>query len=155
VIARPFNHIGERQTPQFVIPAFAKQIVAIERGEQDVIQVGNLEAIRDFSDVKDMVQAYITLMSHGQAGEAYNIGSGQGQTVKAMLDQLCTLSTTTVRVETDPARLRPIDLPRLVANAEKMRALGWQPTIPMTETLQRILEYWRSQPSETDERSRS
>lgn len=153
VIARPFNHIGERQTPQFVIPAFAKQIVAIERGQQKTIQVGNLDAVRDFTDVKDMVQAYILLMAKGQAGEAYNIGSGQGRTVRAMLDELCGLSTTSVTVETDPQRLRPIDLPRLVANSDKIHALGWTAQIPMAETLARVLAYWRSQPAETESHS--
>lgn len=145
VRARPFNHIGERQTPAFAVPAFAKQIVAIERGEQEALQVGNVSAVRDFTDVKDMVRAYIALAERGSAGEVYNLGSGQGHTMQAVLDQLCSLSTTAIKVVTDPSRIRPLDLPRLVANNAKARSLGWSPTIPLHQTLERILKYWREQ----------
>src|SRR5258708_23463810 len=89
VRARPFNHIGERQTTDFAVPSFAKQIVAIERGEQKEIQVGNLAAVRDFTDVKDVVQAYILLMEKGNTSEVYNIGSGVGHSMQEVLDVLC------------------------------------------------------------------
>jgi GDP-4-dehydro-6-deoxy-D-mannose reductase len=140
---RPFNHIGEGQSPEFVIPAFVSQIVKIERGEQSTLKVGNLEAVRDFTDVKDMVNAYIILMEKGQLGEVYNIGSGTGIKIQAVLDQLIQLSTAKIQVEQDPTRMRPSDVPYFVANAEKIHALGWTPQIPLSETLQRILVEWR------------
>jgi GDP-4-dehydro-6-deoxy-D-mannose reductase len=143
VRARPFNHIGEKQSPDFVIPAFVSQIVRIERGEQDVLRVGNLSAVRDFTDVKDMVQAYITLMEKGQIGEVYNIGTGKGWQIKEVLDKLIQLSTSQITVEQDLTRMRPSDVPYFVANSTKIKQLGWQPTIPIEETLQRILLDWR------------
>jgi GDP-4-dehydro-6-deoxy-D-mannose reductase len=143
VRARPFNHIGEKQSLDFVIPAFVSQIVKIERGEQDVLKVGNLSAVRDFTDVKDMVQAYIALMEKGQVGEVYNIGSGKGWQIKEILDKLIQLSTTQITVEQDPTRMRPSDVPYFVANSTKVKQLGWSPTIPIEETLQRILLDWR------------
>ena len=143
---RPFNHIGERQTPHFAIPSFAQQIVAIERGQQNHLSVGNLEVVRDFSDVKDIVQAYILLLEKGQVGEVYNVGSGQGYSIKSLLDQLSSFATVPITVTVDSAKYRPLDVPRIVANNDKIRKLGWEPTIPISETLKRILEYWRHQP---------
>lgn len=143
VIARPFNHIGERQEPHFVVPAFAQQIVAIERGEQPHLKVGNLDAIRDFSDVKDVVRAYQTIMNDGKTGEAYNVGSGQGIKIKDILQTLLELATIEVEVITDPTRLRPSDVPYSVANIRKLQDLGWQPTHQLPETLTRVLTYWR------------
>jgi GDP-4-dehydro-6-deoxy-D-mannose reductase len=145
VRTRPFNHIGERQSPDFVVSAFAQQIVAIEKGQQDSLQVGNLEAVRDFTDVKDVVQAYITLMEKGLAGEVYNIGSGRGYTVRQILDMLIELAKVEITVQTDPNRLRPADVPITVANIDRIKQLGWQPTIDIKQTLQRVLEYWREQ----------
>ena len=144
VRARPFNHIGERQSPDFAIPSFAKQIVAIERGHQHSLTVGNLQAVRDFTDVKDMVQAYMLLMEHGQIGEVYNIGSGRGYTISEVLEKLCSLASTHITVTSDAAKLRPLDVPVTVADNRKIAALGWQPTIPLEQTLLRILNYWRS-----------
>ncbi len=145
VRARPFNHIGERQTPDFAVPAFAQQIVKIEQGQQLKLQVGNLTAIRDFTDVKDMVQAYILLMKTGVSGQAYNIGTGQGHSIQETLDILIKLAKVEIEVETDQTKMRPSDVPVAVANASKIKRLGWQPTIKFEETLQRILLYWRSQ----------
>ncbi len=144
VRARPFNHIGERQTPSFAIPAFAKQIVEIERGNQDKLLVGNLDAIRDFTDVKDMIKAYILLMEKGKSGEVYNIGTGTGYKVQDVLDWLCELSQTEVHIEVDPDKIRPLDVPVAVADNSKISALGWQPTIELKATLQRILDDWRN-----------
>jgi GDP-4-dehydro-6-deoxy-D-mannose reductase len=142
---RPFNHIGERQTPQFAIPAFAQQIVAIERGQESELKVGNLAAVRDFTDVKDMVRAYITLIEHGQVGEVYNVGSGVGRSMQSIVDELCQLATVPIQVVVDQSKIRPLDLPRMVANNAKISKLGWQPAIPFSETLHRILTYWREQ----------
>jgi GDP-4-dehydro-6-deoxy-D-mannose reductase len=146
VRVRPFNHIGERQSPEFAVPAFAKQIVAIERGNQPILTVGNLEAIRDFTDVKDMVNAYIVLMNRGVTGEVYNVGSGQGHSMRSILDILIELAMVPISVEVDPQKLRPLDVSRAVADSSKIQQLGWQPTIDIHTTLARILEYWRQQP---------
>lgn len=140
---RPFNHIGEGQTVEFVVPAFASQIVAIEHGHEHVIRVGNLESVRDFTDVKDMTRAYITVMLKGKVGEVYNIGSGQGWKISEVLDMLCKHSTTEVKIEVDKDRLRPSDIAYFVADATKVQQLGWKPEIPLEETVQRILNEWR------------
>ena len=143
VRVRPFNHIGERQSPDFAISAFAQQIAAIENGELSKIKVGNLAAIRDFTDVKDMVQAYILLMEKGQLGDVYNVGTGQGHSMQKILDLLSELSTAEIEVEIDQERMRPSDIPIAVANPNKINNLGWQPTINIKETLQRVLDHWR------------
>jgi len=146
VRARPFNHIGERQTADFAIPAFAKQIVAIENNQQAELSVGNLEAVRDFTDVKDVAKAYIVLMAKGKTGEVYNIGSGQGHSMREILDQLCQLSTAQIPVVQDPAKMRPLDVPQVIADITKIKQLGWTPHIPLNQTLDRVIEYWRHQP---------
>lgn len=143
VRARPFNHIGTRQTGDFAIPAFMQQIVAIEKGQQPSLKVGNLEGIRDFTDVKDMVKAYILLMKQGKKGEVYNIGSSKGWKMKDVVDIICSLASVKVTVEEDPSRLRPLDVPRLVADNKKITALGWKPTVDITPTLQAVLDEWR------------
>ena len=143
VRARSFNHIGERQTTDFAIPSFAKQIVAIERREQDSLHVGNLDAVRDFTDVKDVVEAYFLLMEKGEVGEVYNVGSGKGYTMQEMLDQLCALSSTKIEVVTDPEKVRPLDVASVIADIEKITELGWTPQILIAQTLERILEEWR------------
>ncbi len=143
VRARPFNHTGERQTADFAIPSFAQQIVAIEHGQADHLAVGNLEAIRDFTDVKDIVAAYILLMEKGETHEVYNLGSGQGHSMKEVLLQLCEFSTSDIRVVEDPTKMRPQDVPRVIANSSKIMRLGWQPQIPLKQTLHRVIEYWR------------
>lgn len=143
---RPFNHIGERQTTGFVVPDFVKQIVAIERsGGQGVVRVGNLEAVRDFTDVKDMVKAYELALTRGEPGEVYNIGSGRGISIKDLLNQLISLSTAKISIKVDPTRLRVGDQPQLVCNPGKFQALtGWKAEIPLKDTLVRVLEYWRN-----------
>jgi len=142
IIARPFNHIGERQTLGFVVADLAAAIDKIERGEQANLAVGNLDSIRDFTDVKDMVQAYILLMNKGQAGEIYNIGSGTGVKIQEILNTLLSLAKKPIDVITDPQKIRPIDLPSLVCDNEKIKALGWQKEQRLTDTLARILNYW-------------
>jgi GDP-4-dehydro-6-deoxy-D-mannose reductase len=142
--ARPFNHIGERQELGFAISDFAKQIIDVENGTIDAIKVGNLNATRDFTDVKDVVKAYQTIMEKGSVGEVYNIGSGQGTTLQFILDTLITLSGTDVTVEIDQAKLRPLDVESIIANVDKLQSLGWKTEIPLQETLQRVLNFWRS-----------
>lgn len=143
--ARPFNHIGERQSLGFAVSDFAQQIVAVERGKQNEIKVGNLEAERDFTDVKDVVKAYRLMMEKGKLGEAYNIGSGNGVTIQFILDSLVSLSDTNIQVSVDSSKLRPLDVKSIVANTTKLQSLGWKPEIPLEQTLQRVLDYWRSQ----------
>jgi len=146
VRVRPFNHIGERQTAAFAVPSFAEQIVAIERGQQKEIAVGNLDSIRDFTDVKDVVKSYILVLEKGVGGEVYNIGSGVGYSMQQILDMLCKLSTAKIEVVVDPAKVRPLDVPVVVADNSRVGKLGWFPTIPIQETLRRILEEWRAKP---------
>jgi GDP-4-dehydro-6-deoxy-D-mannose reductase len=141
---RPFNHIGEHQVPDFVVPAFASQIASIEKNTQEKLMVGNLEAVRDFTDVKDMVQAYILLMEKGIPGEVYNVGTGKGWKIRQILDTLIQLANVPIQVEQDPNRLRPSDIPYFVANISKISALGWKPSIPIEQTLERILNEWRT-----------
>lgn len=142
---RPFNHIGERQKTNFAVPAFASQIAKIEKNQQDVLKVGNLEAVRDFTDVKDMVGAYHLIMTKGQVGGVYNIGSGFGIKVKDVLEKLTRLAKVKIQVVEDPAKMRPADNPYIVADNSKVVALGWHPAIPIDETLTRTLNYFRNQ----------
>ncbi len=146
VRCRPFNHIGERQTTDFAIPSFAQQIVAIERGKQHEIRVGNLSAVRDFTDVKDVANAYIVLMEKGKKTEVYNIGSGKGYAMREVLDMLCAMSQTKIKVVVDQSKVRPLDVPSVIADSSKIKELGWQPDIPLSESLQRIVNEWRQKP---------
>lgn len=143
VRVRPFNHIGERQTEGFVVAEFAKQIAEIEIGKRTELRVGNLDAVRDFSDVKDVVQAYQLLMTKGNPGEVYNLGSGSGVPIKEILETLIKLAKAKIPVSVDQQRVRPSDLPVMIADATKLRALGWEPHIPLETTLSRVLDYWR------------
>lgn len=144
VRARPFNHIGKRQTGDFAIPAFAKQIVAIEKGEQKELKVGNLEGVRDFTPVRDMMRAYIVLMEKGKAGEVYNIGSGKGTKMKEIVDMLCSLSKTEIKVSFDDSRLRPLDAPVLIADNNKISSLGWEVKADLRPSLEAVLNEWRN-----------
>lgn len=144
VTVRPFNHIGERQTTEFAIPAFTKQIVAIERGEQEELKVGDLSTIRDFTDVKDMVLAYILVMNQGKKHEVYNIGSGVGIQMSEIVEKLSKLAQTEIKIVQDSSRFRPHDIPKMVANNAKIKGLGWQPTIALDETLQRVIQWYRN-----------
>jgi GDP-4-dehydro-6-deoxy-D-mannose reductase len=145
VRVRPFNHIGERQTSDFAVSEFARQIVAIERGKQQSLKVGNLEGSRDFTDVKDMMQAYMLLMEKGQSGEVYNVGSGVGILMSDVVKMLASFSTAKIEITSDDSRLRPLDIPEIIADPSKIHALGWKPEIPIEQTLKRVLEYWRKQ----------
>ena len=144
---RGFNHTGPRRGDVFVTSNFAKQVASIEAGLQEpVIRVGNLDAIRDFTDVRDMVRAYWLAVERGRPGEVYNIATGQGIRVREVLDRLIALSGVDVKVEIDPARLRPSDVEILIGDSSKFRAdTGWEPRIPFEQTLRDVLGYWRQQ----------
>lgn len=144
VRVRPFNHTGEGQTPAFAIPAFASQIVAIEAGRQQELSVGNLDAKRDISDVLDVVRAYYLVMTEGKTGEVYNIGSGQSWSMREIVDALISFAKVPISVVTDENRLRPSEIPEMTANISRIRSLGWEPQISRDQTLQRVLNWWRS-----------
>jgi len=146
VRTRGFNHEGPRRGPVFVASDFAKQIADIEKGKKKpVVHVGNLEAQRDFTDVRDMVRAYVLALEKCEPGEVYNICSGKAWTIQKTLDHLLSLSTAKIEVKEDAARLRPSDVPILLGdNSKFVKATGWQPTIPFEQTLKDMLEYWRT-----------
>lgn len=146
VRTRGFNHEGPRRGPVFVASDFAKQIADIEKGRRaPVLNVGNLEAKRDFTDVRDMVRAYVLALEKCEPGEVYNICSGKAWVIRDMLDHLLSLTKAKIEVKQDPARLRPSDVPILLGdNSRFVKATGWQPTIPFEKTLADMLEYWRS-----------
>lgn len=145
VRTRGFNHTGPRRGDVFVTSNFAKQIVEIEKGKKEpVIHVGNLEAKRDFTDVRDIVRAYWLAAEKGEEGEVYNIGSGKSLAMKEMLDMLLSLSKAKVKVQVDPERLRPSDVPILLSDCSKFKSLtGWRPQIPLEQTFKDLLNYWR------------
>ena len=142
---RGFNHTGPRRGEVFVSSNFAKQIASIEAGSQrPVIRVGNLDAVRDFTDVRDMVRAYWLAVTKATPGEVYNLGSGRRITIRALLDLLLSMSDAEVDVEIDPQRLRPSDVEVLLADSSKFRnETGWEPVIPLETTLSDLLDYWR------------
>ncbi len=146
VRVRPFNHIGPGQNKRFVAPAFASQIAAIEAGKADpVVYVGNLEARRDFTDVRDVVRAYYLALTRGRPGEVYNIGSGKAHSVRELLDLLLSLSPVAIEVRQDPARMRPVDVPVVICDAGKLRRdTGWEPAIPFEQSLRDVLAEWRA-----------
>jgi len=146
VRTRGFNHEGPRRGPVFVASDFAKQIADIEKGRRaPVLSVGNLEAKRDFTDVRDMVKAYWLALEKCEPGEVYNICSGKAWVIRDMLDLLLSLSKTKIEVRQDPARLRPSDVQILLGDASKFeKATGWKTTIPFEQTLRDMLEFWRA-----------
>lgn len=144
VVVRPFNHIGPGQTERFAVSSFAKQVAAVERGTQPSIRVGNLDAARDFTDVRDVVRAYDLLLHHGASSGVYNIGRGVAQTLHDVLEMLRLMAHVPVPVEVDPARLRPSDVPLLVADISRLRAAtGWTPQFSLAQTLRDTLTAWR------------
>lgn len=142
---RPFHHTGPRRPPQFVASSFAQQIASIEKGLiESRLSVGNLDAIRDITDVRDVVRGYWLAALHGEPGKAYNICSGRGVSIRRLLEVLLDLSSEEVEVEVDPDRLRAADIPFLVGDHERFsEATGWRPEIPLEKTLADLLNWWR------------
>jgi GDP-4-dehydro-6-deoxy-D-mannose reductase len=142
---RPFNHVGPGQSARFVLPAFASQVAGIEAGKQvPVMRVGNLEPARDFTDVRDVVRAYHLALTRGTPGEVYNVASGTPRTIQSLVDQLIALATVPIRVEIDPERYRPADVPVFYGSAAKLKQdTGWEPGIPFEQTVQDVLDEWR------------
>jgi GDP-4-dehydro-6-deoxy-D-mannose reductase len=145
VITRGFNHTGPRRGLIFVTSTFARQIAEIEAGlREPVLQVGDLTTKRDWTDVRDMVRAYWLALDQAEPGESYNVGSGRTWSIREMLDLLLSFSGAEIRLQEDPARLRPSDVPILWADVSKFRAAtGWEPRIPFEQTLRDLLDYWR------------
>ena len=146
VRTRGFNHEGPRRGAVFVASDFAKQIADIEKGRRSpVLLVGNLEARRDFTDVRDMVRGYWLALEKCEPGEVYNICQGKAWSIREVLDLLLSMTSAKVEVRQDPARLRPSDVPVLLGdNTKFVKITGWQPRIPFEQTLRDMLEYWRA-----------
>ncbi|RXZ80672.1 SDR family oxidoreductase [Paenibacillaceae bacterium] len=147
IITRTFNHTGPRRGANFVTSNFAKQIVEIEKGLKDpILYVGNLQAQRDFTDVRDVVNAYWLALEKGEAGEAYNIASGTCCTIEEMLHLLLSMSTAKIAIQEDPLRMRPSDVEILLGDYSKFhQKTGWQPVIPFKQTMEDLLNYWRAE----------
>lgn len=146
VRTRGFNHTGPRRGDVFVESNFAQQIAKIERGLQEpVVKVGNLQAKRDYTDVRDMVRAYWLALEKGLPGDVYNICSGETHSIESVLQSLLAMSSAKVRVEPDPARMRPSDVLLLHGDSSKFqKQTGWRPEIPLETTLRDLLNYWRA-----------
>jgi GDP-4-dehydro-6-deoxy-D-mannose reductase len=144
---RPFTHIGPRQSDAFVTSSFARQVAEIEAGlRQPVLRAGNLDAERDFSDVRDIVQGYRVIAASGRSGEAYNLGSGVARSIRSVLEWFLAASAVPIDVRRDPDRERPVDVMLTLCDASKaQQQLGWAPRIPFEQTLSDILDYWRAQ----------
>ena len=145
IVVRPFNHAGPRQSASYVTSSFARQIAEAEAGlRPPVLRVGNLDARRDITDVRDTVRAYRLLAERGHAGRPYNVCSGQAHRIGDLMDALIRQARVTIGVEPDPARLRPNDNPVVLGSAARLQAdTGWTPRIPIERTLSDLLDYWR------------
>lgn len=145
IMVRAFNHIGPRQGKNFVVADFASKIAEIEKGADPIISVGNIDAYRDFTDVRDIVRGYRLLITKGHIGEVYNIGSGNPVKIREILDLLISLSHKDIKVEIDEAKLRPIDVPIVQCDNTKIKAhSGWNIVNEIHQTLEDTLNYWRS-----------
>ena len=147
MLVRAFNHIGPGQAPLFVVSDFCKQVAEIEAGlREPVMNVGNLAAKRDFTDVRDVARAYGLLALSGKAGETYNVGSGNAMEIRAILDIIIGMSSKKIEVKVDPNKIRPVDVPIIEADITKINeATGWSPRIPIETTIRETLDYWRKE----------
>ena len=144
IIARPASYIGPRQTKPLFLPSVASQIVELEKTGGGEIRVGNIEMDRDFTDVRDVVDAYILMAEKGRSGEAYNICRGETRRLKELVDRLIGLARVPIKVTIDPERCRPSDLTSMkIDNRKLQKETGWRPGISIEKTLVDILEYWR------------
>ena len=145
ILVRAFNHIGPGQSSIFVVSDFCRQVAEIEKGMREpIMYVGNLSAMRDFTDVRDVVKAYGLLVQQGEKGETYNVGSGHAVAIRDILDNIISKSTADIKVEIDPAKIRPVDVPIIEADITKLtEKTGWKPQISLDQTIQEVLNYWR------------
>ncbi|MEO0009152.1 MAG: GDP-mannose 4,6-dehydratase [candidate division WOR-3 bacterium] len=142
---RGFNHTGPRRGHVFVTSNFARQIAEMEKGRREpVLHVGNLDAVRDFTDVRDTVRAYYLILEKGVPGEVYNVATGRGYRIAEVVDILRSHARVKFEVRQDPGRMRPSDVQLLIGDATRLRtATGWEPQIPFEQTLSDLLNYWR------------
>jgi GDP-4-dehydro-6-deoxy-D-mannose reductase len=141
VCVRSFSHLGRGQALDFAIPSFAAQLGAIRRAEAPpVLRTGDLSPVRDFLHVADVAEAYELLLRKGVAGSVYNVAAGTGRSIRNVLDEMLALSAVNAKVEVDPARLRPIEIPSLIGNPARLDALGWKPRRPLRDALRDVLE---------------
>jgi GDP-4-dehydro-6-deoxy-D-mannose reductase len=147
IIVRPFNHTGPGQDVRFALPSFASQIIAVERGLQEYIRVGNLEAARDFLDVNDVIDAYLGLLTRSNdlpQRSLFNISSGNPRQLSEILKRMLSLSSAPCEIKIDPNRMRPSDVPVAVGNSLRLQeATGWRPRRAFSITLAQLLQYWR------------
>ena len=148
VRTRSFGHTGPGQAPVFAIPSFARQVAAIESGhDQPVLRVGNLDVTRDLTDVRDVVDAYLALLDRGRPGAAYNVCRGEGVRLSDVVARMVERARVEIRVEVDPARVRPADLPWLVGDPTAIEGdTGWRASTPLERTLEGVMEEWRARP---------
>lgn len=140
VIARSFSHTGPGHDPRFSLPGFAQQLASFARaGGEPVLRVGNLEPRRDLLDVRDVVRAYRQLVESGEPGRVYNVCSGVARPLREVVEEMIFLSRTGARIEVDPDRLRPVDIPLLQGDGSRLRELGWEPEVPLRATLSDLL----------------
>jgi GDP-4-dehydro-6-deoxy-D-mannose reductase len=145
VIARPFNHAGPGQSDLYVLASLARQVAEVEAGRAEAVIHGDLSVVRDFTDVRDIVRAYRLLATSGRPGEVYNIGTGRDVPLQQMLEILASKARRPIPDRIDPALLRAVDQPRLLADASKLRSeTGWEPAYPLDRTLADMLEGWRT-----------
>jgi GDP-4-dehydro-6-deoxy-D-mannose reductase len=138
---RAFSHTGPGQSDRFLVPALAGRVAAAEREQRDEIRAGSLDPVRDLSDVRDVVRAYRLLAEHGTAGAVYNVCSGSGVSVREIADHLLAAARRPLRITVDPDLVRPVEVPRLVGDASRLRAdTGWRPAYGLDETLAAVLE---------------
>lgn len=144
IMTRSFNHTGPHQRDAFVVPSFARQLVAIQRGGAPAkLVTGDESVVRDFVDVRDVVRAYDALFTHGQRGEVYNVCRGEGYSIESVLEMMQEILGLRVTLETNPDLVRPNDNKIIVGCREKiLRAVGWEPQISMQQSLTAILEHW-------------
>ena len=146
VRVRPFNHIGPRQAPGFVVSSFAKKIAELEKNNSEIIRVGNLSSKRDFTDVRDMVKAYLLAIEKGEPGDVYNIGSDKSYSISEILDKMIKISGKNIKFEIDKSLFMPSDNPETVSDSSKfIKLTGWKPEIDLDTTLADTLDYWRKE----------
>ncbi len=149
VVVRPFNHVGPGQSPSFAVSALARRIVEARRAGATELSVGTLTSRRDFTDVRDVVQAYRLLIGRGVPGTVYNVCSGQDMPIAEIADRLLALAGSDLRLVTDQSLVRPVDVPVLRGDGSRLeQATGWKPTIRLDDTLNDVLDYWESRPAD-------
>lgn len=149
VVVRPFNHVGPGQAPSFAVAALARRIVAARRAGTPSLSVGTLTTRRDFTDVRDVVKAYRLLVGRGEPGAVYNVCSGHDVAMADVAARLCALAGVDLELVTDPALVRPVDVPVLRGDPALLeRVTGWKPEIPLDDTLQDVLDYWEARPAD-------